>query len=295
MLKTVVGLAALTLAAWLVACGNDDPDTSPAVVETGEATREAESSQQATATAVATATAPAVEPTAQRAEATPTAPPPPTIAAALPTATTPPAALEQLVPDPLYDPTLMMYAKFPGLDRSFQLTAQSFESIRLHNDVSQVPVLVDLLMILPFETRLDVTMLLHDLTGQDIPGDDWGAWVEWLGKNREEYPPPEGYAAWKTSLFGVIDRRFPMLLRTAGETALIDLTELAWGGVPPDGIPDLQDPPVLSASEAAYLDFDERVFGLSINGEHRAYPLRIINPHEMVNDTLGGEPVALSW
>ena len=47
--------------------------------------------------------------------------------------------------DPSYDPTLMMYAKFPRFDRNFEMTAPALESIRQHNDVSQVPVLVDLL------------------------------------------------------------------------------------------------------------------------------------------------------
>ena len=49
------------------------------------------------------------------------------------------------------------------------------------------------------------------------------------------------------------------------------------------------------AGDADYLYADERVFGVSINGEHRAYPLRIVNPHEMVNDSLGREPFVLMW
>ena len=44
-----------------------------------------------------------------------------------------------------------------------------------------------------------------------------------------------------------------------------------------------------------WMDPDELVVGLSINGEHRAYPLRIINAHEMANDVLGGEPIALAY
>ena len=47
------------------------------------------------------------------------------------------------------------------------------------------------------------------------------------------------------------------------------------------------------------VDIDEvngaRVFGVSINGEHRAYPISIMNPHEMANDILGGEPIALAY
>ena len=73
------------------------------------------------------------------------------------------------------------------------------------------------------------------------------------------------------------------------------MTELVWGGVAPDGIPDIQDPIPLAPEEADYILSDDRVFGVSINGEHRAYPLRIVNAHEMANDTLGGEPIALAY
>ena len=40
---------------------------------------------------------------------------------------------------------------------------------------------------------------------------------------------------------------------------------------------------------------DDRVFGVSFNGEHRAYPLRILNAHEMANDVVGGVPFALAY
>ena len=40
---------------------------------------------------------------------------------------------------------------------------------------------------------------------------------------------------------------------------------------------------------------DERVLGVSINGDHRAYPLNLLSRHEIVNDTVGGVPVAVTW
>jgi hypothetical protein len=73
------------------------------------------------------------------------------------------------------------------------------------------------------------------------------------------------------------------------------LEEIAWGGVRKDGIPDLINPPTIAAEEADYLSGSDRVFGVSINGQHRAYPLRILNPHEMANDVLGGVPFALAY
>ncbi len=136
---------------------------------------------------------------------------------------------------------------------------------------------------------------LRALTGQSFGGNDWTEWMEWYGKDRRDFRPPPRYAAWKADLLSLIDRRFQLFLSTAEETSRIDLTEVVWGGVIPDGIPDLRNPPVIAAEEASYLGMDERVFGVSINGESRAYPLRITNPHEMVNDVLGGEPISLAW
>ena len=75
----------------------------------------------------------------------------------------------------------------------------------------------------------------------------------------------------------------------------IRLEEVVWGGVGKNGIPELNNPPVIPASEADYLEPDDRVFGISINGEHRAYPLRILNLHEMANDVVGGVPFALAY
>ena len=39
----------------------------------------------------------------------------------------------------------------------------------------------------------------------------------------------------------------------------------------------------------------EQVQGLSVNGDNRAYPIRMLSRHEIVNDVVGGEPVAVTW
>ena len=52
---------------------------------------------------------------------------------------------------------------------------------------------------------------------------------------------------------------------------------------------------MVSVAAATYMLPDDRVFGVSINGQHRAYPLRIMNRHEMANDVLGGVPFALAY
>ncbi len=63
-----------------------------------------------------------------------------------------------------------------------------------------------------------------------------------------------------------------------------------------DGIPAILDPQFLSGAEAAEQMLDsERVLGVSINGDHRAYPLNQLSRHEIVNDEVGGVPVAVTW
>jgi hypothetical protein len=52
---------------------------------------------------------------------------------------------------------------------------------------------------------------------------------------------------------------------------------------------------MLAAKDAGYLFDDDLVFGLEIAGDARAYPLRIMGWHEMMNDTVGGRHVALAY
>jgi hypothetical protein len=79
------------------------------------------------------------------------------------------------------------------------------------------------------------------------------------------------------------------------ENTVIPPGEIKTGGVPKDGIPALTDPKMLPADEATYLKADDRVIGVSIGQQARAYPLRVLNWHEIVNDQLGGTPVAVTY
>jgi hypothetical protein len=63
-----------------------------------------------------------------------------------------------------------------------------------------------------------------------------------------------------------------------------------------DSIPAIDDPQFESASKAdKVIASDERVIGLIINGDARAYPITILSSHEIVNDIVGGEPVSITW
>jgi len=85
-------------------------------------------------------------------------------------------------------------------------------------------------------------------------------------------------------------------LRTNTAKALVPLDEIISGGPPPDGIPAIDRPAfVTPASAAAWLKPREPVLALTITGDARAYPLQILMWHEIVNDVVGGVPVAVTF
>ena len=105
----------------------------------------------------------------------------------------------------------------------------------------------------------------------------------------------EAYVRFKQALFAgqytdmaaMMDPSFP---RT------IDAREVLWGGVEVDGIPPLEFPDQVTPEEAVrWINDTDEVIGVEINGDVRAYPIRIIGWHEMVNDTVGGVPVSLTY
>ena len=75
----------------------------------------------------------------------------------------------------------------------------------------------------------------------------------------------------------------------------IPLKEIRHGGPPKDGIPALTRPEVLIASEANYLKDTDVVLGLSLSDVARAYPIGIMNWHEIVNDSIGSVSVAITF
>jgi hypothetical protein len=75
----------------------------------------------------------------------------------------------------------------------------------------------------------------------------------------------------------------------------IDYNEILSGGPPKDGIPSIDNPAFLPVSQITDLGDREPVIGLEIAGEARAYPLRILMWHEIVNDTVGGRPVTVTY
>ncbi len=97
---------------------------------------------------------------------------------------------------------------------------------------------------------------------------------------RDEQPPVSWAAEFKTE-FG---------------RHTVSYEEILSGGPPKDGIPAIDEPQFISVTEADdWLDPREPVISIEVNEDARAYPLQILTWHEIVNDTVGGEPVIVTF
>jgi hypothetical protein len=172
----------------------------------------------------------------------------------------------------------------------------ALEQIRIAQDKRYIPVLIELMRAaqIGLVRGLDYKFLittLEALSGEVLE-DDWPAWVTWYGST--DLQPPPGFTGWKGSLLAGIDPGFGEFLRE-DYPSRIRVEEIQWGGVLVDGIPALDNPSMIPGDEADYLIAQEPVFGIALNGDARAYPLRILDWHEMANDVVGGVPVSLAY
>ena len=116
-------------------------------------------------------------------------------------------------------------------------------------------------------------------------------------------PEPPNYLKYKRSIFTTVSPEWePIFVK--GD---IDWRFVSWGGVHIDNrafdttdelcncIPAADNPPVTDAKSAKWLDDDDIVFGIVLNGEARAYPRQIMEVREMVNDTLGGRDLGIPY
>ncbi len=130
--------------------------------------------------------------------------------------------------------------------------------------------------------------ILREKTGQSF-GNNLDEWYRWVWRQPEARYP--AYAEFKARLYRLIDPRFSAYFaanNTGNRTADIRLDEVRWGGVLQDGIPPLRSPKMIPAAQAQYLEDDNIVFGVAVNGDVRAYPQRILAWHELFTDTIGG-------
>ncbi|MEO6213848.1 MAG: DUF3179 domain-containing protein [Vicinamibacterales bacterium] len=132
--------------------------------------------------------------------------------------------------------------------------------------------------------RRRLTSFLEKQTGQRF-GDDLRRWRRWIWSRNDV--PHADYAVFKGEVYSRIDPDFRTFF-PAGVKASIRMDEIDWGGVAVNGIPPLRQPKTVAAADASWLREDHVVFGVTVNGNARAYPKRILAWHELATDRLGG-------
>ena len=121
-----------------------------------------------------------------------------------------------------------------------------------------------------------------------------------------DVPAPPCYADYKERLFTLVEPGWQPFFDDA--VADVDWRHVSWGGVliddrplgdlnacPEGCIPALDDPPVTDADGGSWYPDDAIIFGVTVNGESRAYPKNIMEVHEMVNDTLGDRRIGMPY
>jgi hypothetical protein len=110
------------------------------------------------------------------------------------------------------------------------------------------------------------------------------------------YPPHiESQNNENNTTFMASEPHYEEILVTNNVKHLVPLDEIKSGGPPKDGIPSIDRPKFVSAQNADFISADDLVIGLRIGNEVKAYPLFILVWHEIVNDRIGGIPVAVTY
>ena len=181
--------------------------------------------------------------------------------------------------------------------------AEALKVIARSGDVRVAWILSDLMRIV---SDLALSSLLttaaSELMGVELELDDhWGETTNHL--IAWDTPAPPGYLEVKRRIYTLVVPSWERIL-VPGD---IDWRHVSWGGVaiddrpfgttdaPCNCIPAADDPEVTDVAGAAWLEDDDWVFGIEIGGEARAYPRRIMEIREMVNDTLGGRSLGIPY
>lgn len=220
------------------------------------------------------------------------------------------APASQAQPEPDFDDYEVTLARIASLGADMARYGAGsrgyFEALGEHGDPLYIAPLIDILYFSFGNTNATTELFdaLSTLSGQPSTL-NWVGYLEWASENDIALPP--GYDQFKGDLLGeLIDPRFEDFFVNVQDDANVNLVEAVWGGVRVDGIPSLVNARQISPEEAiiesdlfpqfcsgecTYPESDEFVFGVEIDGDARAYPLRILNWHEMFNDVIGHTPL----
>ncbi len=271
----VAALLGLTLA--LGACGGASEEDAPSTTATRAA-----ASEPAGAT---TPTSPASTPSPAASTPAPTHTPTPEPLITLEEIT------DEHILELIYWNEFEFWNGYPLVGQTSPLVLDLLAAMASDPDDTWLPYLIDLSAVPVPYSRYAYLELIHKVPDHPYP---IFPLTEGLGMRTAEDDTPL-YVEFKHRLITGIQKEMGEFVDPAKPRTL-SAQEVFWGGVRVDGIPPLESPSFVTPEQAAeWIGPKDRVIGVEINGDARAYPRRIIDWHEMVNDTIGGVPVSLAY
>jgi hypothetical protein len=216
-----------------------------------------------------------------------------------------------VVPDGATDAALAADLDAVAASLASEADIAAIERIGTHGDARAAWFLSDILRFIPFGDVADAAVgSFEQLTGADISSDDLTSRSPWQSVTNHlfawDLPALPDYVNWKRVPFEIIEPKWTPFFDDADSD--IDWRYLSWGGVliddrvfgdqlgcPGGCIPALDDPGVTDAAGGNWYPDDAVVFGVTIDGEARAYPKNIMEVHEMINDEIAGRRIAIPY
>ncbi len=163
-------------------------------------------------------------------------------------------------------------------------------------DPSYAGILVEAWFFYRLQRKTNATYEIYEglkkITGAQLEEKYW-QWVEWLGKHRE-VPMHPLLPSVKSGVLKAVDERFGQFLYPGMATS-IRLEEIVWGGVKVNGIPPLNFPQKEKIHTDHGWNDESLVLGVTIGDQSIAYPVTLLEWHELINDEIGGKPVVIVY
>ncbi|MEP4380210.1 MAG: DUF3179 domain-containing (seleno)protein [Alphaproteobacteria bacterium] len=216
---------------------------------------------------------------------------------------TPPAVPEGALSEALQSAVTVAFVE--SMERTSWQEAQinALDEIIEANDPRIAWLIADLMRFAPSrQLNSDLAEAASRLLGIAPPtSNHWGVVTDHL--IAWDIPAPPDYLRFKRAIFTTLVPGWDKIF-VPGD---IDWRHVSWGGVLIDDraynetlkscncIPAADNPETSSAEDATWLKDEDIVFGIGVNGAFRAYPRRIMEVREMVNDTLGGRDLGIPY
>ena len=134
-----------------------------------------------------------------------------------------------------------------------------------------------------------INQSLIKLTNQEIFSSiNWEKWAN----SELALEIPDNYLKIKSDIFSKLDKNYSLIFQNQYNQK-IDLSKINWIGSTTNAIPALNNPKLISKNEEAYLNNDDIILGLNLEGNETAFPLKIIKWHGVINQKINNQTYSI--